>query len=255
MEGLLWMVYTNKEIKLIRLVTVLLWSVLFLIPTNVLHAEFTSSIPGNNHYIDDINLLDKDTKAFINDKNKVLSNKLGSEIIVVVVGELEDTTPFDYSVDLFDKYQPGTKDKDNGILMLLSIDKESEKEYQFEVRTGYGVEGILNDGKVGRILDESTIPSFNEGQYSVGIQNSVSAFADELIANKEEITSDLHTSEDEIISKLFIFGLILIGIVLDISLFGGHLTYVIINVLVSSSGNNGGRNSGGGSTGGGGASR
>lgn len=89
----------------------------------------------------------------------------------------------------------------------------------------------------------------------MGLQSLVSKFSSELIANKEEISSDIRISkeEDDIPIPLLII-LFIIAFILDVRFFGGRLTYILINSLASSSSSSG-RSSSGGSTGGGGAGR
>lgn len=246
------------------------------------YANSVQNIPGGNYYIDEIGLLDKETKEFINKKNEILTDELGSEILVVTTGPLTDNTPFDYSVDLFEKYKPGAKDKDNGMLLLVSIDESQEKKYQLELRVGYGIEGILNDGKVGRILDDEVIPSFKTSDYNKGIQKGLSVFSDELIANRDEIASAIISTEDtttsvtsSLIELLFVaFILIMIvrrGKYIPVTPAGGSYGRYSSNSSgtnspysgnssfggssSNSSSNSPNRRSGGGRTGGGGASR
>src|SRR4030095_1871879 len=48
------------------------------------------------------------------------------------------------------------------------------------VTTGYGVEGMLPDGKVGAIQDQYIVPAFKQGNYSQGILAGTQAMAREI---------------------------------------------------------------------------
>lgn len=55
-------------------------------------------------------------------------------------------------MEVFNTWKIGAADRDNGVLILLSRD---ENDPGIDVLVGYGLEETLNDGKVGRILDEN----------------------------------------------------------------------------------------------------
>lgn len=95
---------------------------------------------------------------------KEVETKTSAEIFVVT---LRSIAPFDekqYTRSLFDKWQPGKKGKDNGVLLLLAI-----KERRWRIETGYGIEGILPDGLCGEIGRNYMVPYFKNGKYSEGL--------------------------------------------------------------------------------------
>jgi len=95
---------------------------------------------------------------------KEVEAKTSAEIFVVT---LRSIAPFDekqYTRSLFDKWQPGKKGKDNGVLLLLAI-----KERRWRIETGYGIEGILPDGLCGEIGRNYMVPYFKNGKYSEGL--------------------------------------------------------------------------------------
>jgi uncharacterized protein len=63
-----------------------------------------------------------------------------------------------------DRWKLGQKGKDNGVLLLVSLE---ERKYRFEV--GYGLEGALPDSLVGTIGRQYLVPYFQKGDYSTGI--------------------------------------------------------------------------------------
>ncbi|MEW6382279.1 MAG: TPM domain-containing protein [bacterium] len=93
-----------------------------------------------------------------------LHRKTTAEIALVT---LESVAPYDinlYAVKLFEKWGIGTKDKDNGVLILLAL-----KEREVRIEVGYGLEGILPDGLAGEIIRKYMIPSFKKENYGQGI--------------------------------------------------------------------------------------
>lgn len=95
-----------------------------------------------------------------------------SELAVVTVRTVKPLTIEEYSVRLFSKWGIGKKDKNNGVLLLVAVE---DREVKIEV--GYGLEGILPDGKCGEIIRKYIIPEFKNGRYGNGIIAGASEIA------------------------------------------------------------------------------
>jgi uncharacterized protein len=93
-----------------------------------------------------------------------LKDKTGAEIAIVTVETTQPLTPFDYAMKIAEAWKPGARDKDNGVVFLVAT-----KDRKMFIVTGYGVEGVLPDGKVGAIQDEYILPYFKQGAYAQGI--------------------------------------------------------------------------------------
>lgn len=107
---------------------------------------------------------------YIINVNKKLYNQTGAQIVVVTIPSLEENSLEEYANQLFNKFGIGDKTKNNGVLLLLSL-----KERQFRIEVGYGLEGILTDGKTGRIQDEYIIPYLKNNNWNQGIKNGFNA--------------------------------------------------------------------------------
>jgi uncharacterized protein len=64
----------------------------------------------------------------------------------------------------------GQAGKDNGVLLLIA---KSDRKLRIEV--GYGLEGVLPDGKAGAIIREVIAPRFRRGEFTGGIEAGVEA--------------------------------------------------------------------------------
>lgn len=104
-----------------------------------------------------------------------LESQTGAQVAVAVVPTTAPLDPVDYKVKLFDKWMPGQKGADNGLLVLVAV-----QERRVEVAVGYGLEGILPDAKVGRILDSAVMPRFKQGDMGGGLLAGVQAFGAEI---------------------------------------------------------------------------
>ncbi|MEL6816031.1 MAG: TPM domain-containing protein, partial [Cyanobacteria bacterium J06598_3] len=75
-----------------------------------------------------------------------------------------------FATELFNAWGIGKAGEDNGVLFLVS-----KGDRRTEVETGYGMEGILPDAKVGRILDTQVTPQFKAGNFDGGITSGTMA--------------------------------------------------------------------------------
>lgn len=93
-----------------------------------------------------------------------LKQKTSAEMAVVTVQSLNGQDIGSYAVQLFQKWGIGQKGKDNGVLFLVA---PNDRKARIEV--GYGLEGVLPDGYVGRVFDQVVMPSFRAGQMPEGV--------------------------------------------------------------------------------------
>jgi uncharacterized protein len=98
------------------------------------------------------------------------NNKTSTQIAVVAIASLGGYPIDDYAIKLANKWQIGQKGKDNGLLILIA--KEDRKVF---VASGYGMEGVLNDGKIGTIIRTKMIPHFKNGNYYAATNDGVDA--------------------------------------------------------------------------------
>lgn len=101
-----------------------------------------------------------------------LEQKTTAQIAVLTVKTTQPLDDFQYAIKVFDSWKIGQKGKDNGALFLVATEDR-----RVRIVTGYGLEGILPDGKVGAILDEFVLPEFRQGRFDEGIYKGVWAVA------------------------------------------------------------------------------
>jgi uncharacterized protein len=93
-----------------------------------------------------------------------LGAKNGAEMAVVTVLETSPAaSPKEFATKLFNYWVIGKKGKDNGVLFLISV-----KDRRVEIETGYGVEGVLPDAKVGNIIETQITPRFKQRDFDGG---------------------------------------------------------------------------------------
>jgi uncharacterized protein len=113
---------------------------------------------------DQAEILKPETETQLNQMSKQLEAKNGAEMAVVTVPETAPAaSPKEFTTDLFNYWKIGKKGKDNGVLFLISV-----KDRRVEIETGYGVEGILPDAKVGNIIETQITPRFKQRDFDGG---------------------------------------------------------------------------------------
>ncbi len=112
----------------------------------------------------------------------------GAEMAVVVVRSLDGLSIEEAAVKLFELWKIGKAEQDNGLLLLWSTGDR-----RVRVEVGYGLEGVLNDGKVGAILDTYVIPKFKSGEFDEGLLAGVDALVS--AAREEPVALLSPTSE------------------------------------------------------------
>ena len=122
-------------------------------------------------YVNDFaNIIPDDTQAQLETTLQDYEVKTTNEVVVVTVSSLEGNDIESYAVGLARKWGVGKEGKDNGVVILVA---PNEREVRIEV--GYGLEGVLPDGKAGEIIRKDIIPRFKEGNMPEGIVAGVTA--------------------------------------------------------------------------------
>lgn len=110
-----------------------------------------------------------------------------AEVSVVVVSDMSGQDIDSYATELFELWKIGKKDKDNGLLIVVSRDDRKAA-----IRTGYGMEGVMTDIRAGQIIRNVMAPHFREGDYDGGVVAAAEAVSD-IIKDPE--------NADELMSK------------------------------------------------------
>jgi uncharacterized protein len=103
---------------------------------------------------------------------EVLERETGAQVAVLTIPSLEGQPLDDYSMQVVDAWKLGTRERDNGVLILIARDDR-----KIRIEVGYGLEGVLPDVLCGRIIDNAMKPVFRKGDFSGGTQRAVELIA------------------------------------------------------------------------------
>ena len=133
-----------------------------------------------------VGLLDQGTRQRLTQFLDQVRERTGAEIAVLVVASTAPDTIEDYSIAIFDRWKIGQRGKDNGLLFLVAV-----QDRRLWITTGYGLEAILPDGKVGEIRDRAILPFFRAGRYADGIVKGTEALAAVILGQAGGATTEL----------------------------------------------------------------
>ncbi|MGB2618291.1 MAG: TPM domain-containing protein [Candidatus Acidiferrales bacterium] len=156
---------------------------LLLLSCIALPALAQNSLPAKPAgYVNDFaNVLSSNARAQLTALCTEVDQKAKAQIFVVTVSSLNGQPIEDFSLDLATKWGVGPKQTSSGVLILLA---KEDRQYRFEV--GYGLEGILPDGKVGGFGREA-VPYLRAGNYDAAMILMTRRVAD-VIAHDRGIT-------------------------------------------------------------------
>lgn len=137
-----------------------------------------------------------------------LEQKTGIQTLVVAVTGIEGGDCFDFTHRLFNETGVGQKERNNGLVVLLSTD---ERCIQFV--TGYGLEGVLPDAICKRIQNRYMVEHFGNDNWDAGMVAGIRAINGYLDGSMENIGSE----EKEDMTPLYLFGAFMLG---GLGLFG-----------------------------------
>jgi uncharacterized protein len=120
----------------------------------------------------------------IEDLARELQAKTGAEIAVLTLPSTAPEDAFAYGMRVVDAWKLGSAEHDDGLLLLVVVDDRQVRFFQ-----GYGLEGILPDGRLGEILDRQVVPRLRAGDPGGAIRSGLAAAAD-VIARDRGIVLD-----------------------------------------------------------------
>ena len=159
------------------------------------------------------NILSPSTVSNIDHILYALEQKTGIQVLVVAVSGIEGGDCFDFAFRLGKEKGVGQKERNNGLVILLSTE---ERCIQFA--TGYGLEGVLPDAICKRIQNRYMVSHFGKGDWNTGMLEGIRAVNGYLDGSMENIGGE----EEEDMLPLCIFGAFMLG---GLGLFGFAVWY------------------------------
>src|SRR5579875_2849189 len=137
-------------------------------------AEAVKDLPARpTSYVQDFaGVIDPGAKAQMETLGAEVEREAHATIEVVTIHSLDGESIEDFATQLEDKWRVGPKGTDRGVIMLFAINDHKRR-----IEVGYGLEGVLNDAKVGDI-GRSMVPDLRKGDYGSAILGGERQIAD-----------------------------------------------------------------------------
>jgi uncharacterized protein len=161
----------------------LLFAAFFAFPAASLYSQSVASLPQPTDYVSDFaHVLSPEAIARLDSICSQLDHSTAhAQVAVVTVHDLNGDTADDYANELEDHWKMGNKGENRYAMVLLAV-----ADHKYRIEVGYGLEGILPDGKVGDIGREM-VPDLRASDYDGAMTLAVGEIA-QVIAADAKIT-------------------------------------------------------------------
>lgn len=139
-------------------------------------------------------VIDPSSAAEIDRRVRALKQASGDVVMVVTVdtvgsyGSIEE-----YSVRLFERAKIGSREKDNGVLILLAV-----KDRKVRIYPGYGLEEFITDGFAGETIRQAMLPAFRDGQYGRGLLDGTTRVIQRIAQRRGVSLTDVPPAEQPV---------------------------------------------------------
>jgi uncharacterized protein len=112
------------------------------------------------------NVLSSSEKQNLEEMLSGLEQRSSNQIFIALFKTMPESYYLeDFAVKLYEKWQPGLAEQDNGILMVIFIDDR-----KIRIEVGYGLEDVVTDAQSGAVIRDFIAPNFRSGDYYGGIK-------------------------------------------------------------------------------------
>ncbi len=148
-------------------------------------AERVADLPQPTDYVSDFaHVLSPEAVARLDNLCAQLDHgQANAQIAVVTVHDLDGDDAADYATQLEDHWKMGNKGLNRYAMVLLAV-----ADHKYRIEIGFGLEGILPDGKTGDI-GRSMVPDLRAGDYDGAMTAAVGQIA-QVIADDAHVTLD-----------------------------------------------------------------
>jgi uncharacterized protein len=163
----------------------LLLAVVVVFSATLTLAERVEDLPKPTDYVSDYaHVLSSEAIARLDSICAQLDHsQANAQIAVVTIHTLDGDDSADFATRLFEKMKIGGKGTDRGVLLLFAVD-----DHRRSIKVGYGLEGILTDGRTGDI-GRSMVPDLRANDFDGAITLGVDQIA-QIIAADAKVTLD-----------------------------------------------------------------
>lgn len=164
------------------------------------------------------NILQPQEVAALEQKLLTYNDSTSTQIVILTLPNLSGYDAASFAFETGDKWGIGRKSKNNGVLILMSVE-----ERDVFIATGYGMEGSIPDALAKRIVNNQLIPNFKNGNFYKGFDEATTTIIK--LASGEYKADDVKGHKQKIPTWIVVIIIIIIFIILSNINKGGGQTY------------------------------
>ncbi len=150
---------------------------------------YAFDVPPNDGFVTDLTgKLTPQQEQDLEQKLTAYRQKTSNEIAILFVNNLGGEPIEDVALQVGRKWQVGTKENNNGILIVVSYEDRS-----VYIATGYGLEGAVPDIVAKGVIDTDMLPAFRDGKYYEGLAAGTDSLEKHIGG---EYTADRYATQD-----------------------------------------------------------
>ena len=195
----------------------------------------------NQPVIDQAHVLNANENQQLSNLIRSLHDQGKAQIGIVIVPTTGQEGIFDFAMRVAEQWKLGSAKQDNGLLIAVAVNDR-----KIHIATGYGLEGVLPDVVVGRIIRNQIGPEFKQANFAAGLMAGVQEIqrilnqdpeiakqaADELKARQEQAIKEQEAKDRTMTTAMVI---LIIGIFASFMI-GNRLSASVAGVTATAAG-------------------
>lgn len=114
--------------------------------------------------IDQSKLLNQSQLSRLSSQLIQLNRQAKAQIGIIIVPTTGQEDIFDFAMRVANQWKLGTEKQDNGVVIAVAVNDR-----RIQILTGYGLEGVLPDVVISRIIRNQITPEFKNGNVAAGL--------------------------------------------------------------------------------------
>ncbi|MBY0477165.1 MAG: TPM domain-containing protein [Chitinophagaceae bacterium] len=136
--------------------------------------KYIPAVPNPPKLVNDyIDVLSADQEAALERKLVAYDDSTSNQFVVITIADIGDYDIGDFAIALGRKWGVGGKEFNNGLILVILIDKERGKRKVW-IATGYGLEGAIPDITTKQIIEADIVPNFKANDIYRGLDEGTS---------------------------------------------------------------------------------
>lgn len=133
--------------------------------------KYIPAVPNPPKLVNDyLNILTAEQEDALERKLVAYDDSTSNQFVIITIGDIGDNDIGEFATALGRKWGVGGKEFNNGLILVVLIDKERSKRKVW-IATGYGLEGAIPDITAKTIIENDILPNFKANDIYRGLDD------------------------------------------------------------------------------------